>query len=198
MDEQSIFAEALERDPAARPAYLDAACGDNPSLRRRLDVLLREYEHAGSFLERPVAARPDSADAPEALAPADGVLGDFRILREIGRGGMGVVYEAEQISLKRRVALKVLPFAAVLDKRQLQRFRTEAMAAGRLHHPHIVPVYQVGCERAVHFYAMQYVEGRNVSELLEAIRSANTTSRARQEAAHERSNADPEATQIER
>ncbi|MGE0376884.1 MAG: protein kinase, partial [Planctomycetaceae bacterium] len=111
---------------------------------------------------------------------ADGVLGDFRILREIGRGGMGVVYEAEQISLKRRVALKVLPFAAVLDKRQLQRFKTEAMAAGRLHHPHIVPVYQVGCERAVHFYAMQYIEGRNVSELLEAIRSANTTSRARQ------------------
>ena len=64
----------------------------------------------------------------------------------------------------------MLPFAAVLDKRQLQRFKTEAMAAARLHHPHIVPSYQVGCERAVHFYAMQYVEGQNVSELLRAIR----------------------------
>src|SRR4029078_684672 len=93
-------------------------------------------------------------------------LGDFRLLRQIGRGGMGIVYEAEQISLKRRVALKVLPFAAVLDNRQLQRFRTEAMAAARLHHQHIVPVYQVGCERAVHFYAMQFIDGPNVAELI--------------------------------
>src|SRR5207244_6272028 len=85
------------------------------------------------------------------------VLGDFRIVREIGRGGMGLVYEAEQLSLGRRIALKVLPFALTLDPRQLQRFKNEARAAAQLHHEHIVPIYSVGSERAVHFYAMQYV-----------------------------------------
>ena len=83
---------------------------------------------------------------------------------------MGVVYEAEQISLKRRVALKVLPFAAVLDPRQLKRFETEALAAAGLHHGNIVPVLHFGCERAVHFYAMQYIEGQNVAELIGQIR----------------------------
>ena len=71
-------------------------------------------------------------------------LGDYRLLREVGRGGMAVVYEAEQVSLGRRVALKVLPFAAVLDPKQLQRFKNEAQAAAHLHHQNIVPVYFVG------------------------------------------------------
>jgi WD40 repeat protein/serine/threonine protein kinase len=98
------------------------------------------------------------------------VLGDFRIVREIGRGGMGVVYEAEQISLQRRVALKVLPFAAVLDQKQLQRFRNEAQAAASLDHPNIVGVHSVGCERAVHFYAMQYIEGRTLAQVIGDLR----------------------------
>ncbi len=95
-----------------------------------------------------------------------GALGDFRIIREIGRGGMAVVYEAEQISLARRVALKVLPFAAVLDPKQLQRFKNEAQAAGSLDHPNIVHVYSVGCERGVHYYAMQYIDGQTLDAIL--------------------------------
>src|SRR5262249_31960643 len=79
------------------------------------------------------------------------LLGEYRIVREIGRGGMGVVYEAEQLSLGRRIALKVLPFAWSLDPRQLRRFKNEARAAAQLHHQNIVPVYAVGCERGVHF-----------------------------------------------
>lgn len=97
-------------------------------------------------------------------------LGDFRIEREIGRGGMGVVYEAVQLSLGRRVALKVLPFAAALDAKQLQRFRNEAQAAAQLHHPHIVPVFGVGCERGVHFYAMQLIEGQNLAAVIHQLR----------------------------
>src|SRR5579872_542773 len=80
-----------------------------------------------------------SRPAPAETLNPEQPLGDFRIVREIGRGGMGIVYEAVQLSLGRRVALKVLPFAATLDTRQLQRFKTEAQAAAALHHNHIVP-----------------------------------------------------------
>ena len=98
--------------------------------------------------DAPLAAHPPRQDLPERL-------GDFRILKEIGRGGMGIVYEAHQKSLNRQVALKILPFAAVLDQRQIARFRNEAQAAAQLHHPHIVPVFAVGQEQGIYFYAMQ-------------------------------------------
>src|SRR5262249_49524674 len=99
-----------------------------------------------------------------------GRLGDFRLLREVGRGGMGVVYEAEQLSLRRRVALKVLPFAAAIDPRQLQRFQNEALAAAHLRHENIVPVYAVGNERGVHYYAMQFIEGQSLAALIAGLR----------------------------
>src|SRR5262249_9194392 len=102
--------------------------------------------------------------------PAEGQLGDFRLLREVGRGGMGVVYEAEQISLGRRVALHGLPFASTLASRQLQRFRNEAHAPAQLHHTNIVPVHATGCERGVHFYAMQYVEGQTLAQVIADLR----------------------------
>jgi len=86
-------------------------------------------------------------------------LGDFRILREVGRGGMGVVYEAEQESLGRRVALKVLPLGAADDERQRQRFEREARAAARLHHTNIVPVFGVGRQDGLCYYVMQFIEG---------------------------------------
>ena len=98
------------------------------------------------------------------------VLGDFRIRREIGRGGMGVLYEADQLSLGRRVAIKVLPFAAVLDERQFMRFKNEAQAAASLDHPNIVGVHSVGCERGVHYYAMPYIEGQSLAEVIGAMR----------------------------
>jgi serine/threonine protein kinase len=99
-------------------------------------------------------------------------LGDYRIVREVGRGGMGIVYEAEQVSLGRRVALKVLPFAATLDPRQLQRFHNEARAAAGLHHTNIVPVFGVGCESGVHYYAMQFIDGRTLAEFIAEQRGA--------------------------
>jgi serine/threonine protein kinase len=103
-------------------------------------------------------------------AQASSPLGDFQITREIGRGGMGIVYEAVQLSLGRRVAIKVLPFAATFDSKQLQRFRHEAQAAAQLHHSNIVPVYAVGCERGIHFYAMQLIEGQSLDHLIRGLR----------------------------
>jgi WD40 repeat protein/serine/threonine protein kinase len=111
-----------------------------------------------------------SSPIPEPHLLENGVLGDFRILRELGKGGMGVVYEAEQISLRRRVALKVLPFAATMDPRHLQRFHNEAQAAAGLHHTHIVPVYGVGCERGVHYYAMQLIDGPTLAAMIAELR----------------------------
>jgi tetratricopeptide (TPR) repeat protein len=83
---------------------------------------------------------------------------------------MGVVYEAEQISLGRRVALKVLPLAAALDPRHLQRFKNEAQAAAHLQHQHIVPVYAVGCERGMHYYAMQFIDGQSLAAVIHQLR----------------------------
>lgn len=95
-----------------------------------------------------------------------GELGDFRFVRELGRGGMGVVYEAEQISLGRRVALKVLPFSATVDEKQIARFKNEAQAAAQVNHPHIVPVFAIGQHDGVHFFAMQLIGGQSLSDLL--------------------------------
>jgi tetratricopeptide (TPR) repeat protein len=133
-----------------------------PEIADLLRQLLPALEVIG-----PPSGTPDPSDAargaPDSLA---GCLGDFRLLREIGRGGMGIVYEAEQISLNRRVALKVLPFAATMDPRQLQRFQNEARAAAGLDHPHIVPVHGCGCERGVHYFAMRFIDGQALAQLI--------------------------------
>jgi serine/threonine protein kinase/Tfp pilus assembly protein PilF len=126
------------------------------------------------FIRSAAPGLKDSALAPsgaETMHP-EGPLGDFRIVREVGRGGMGVVYEAVQISLGRRVALKVLPFASTMDSRQLQRFKNEAQAAAHLHHQNIVPVYATGCERGVHYYAMQFIEGQTLAAAIAELREA--------------------------
>ncbi|HTK76608.1 MAG TPA: serine/threonine-protein kinase, partial [Gemmataceae bacterium] len=144
-----------------------------------VDAFLGEHPEHGDDLRRMlpamrVLAGLDSFDAPTAPDRESGgsprELGDFRLLRELGRGGMGIVYEAEQLSLNRRVALKVLPFAGALDPRQLQRFRHEAQAAAMLHHPNVVPVFGVGCERSVHYYAMQLIEGRSLAAVIDELK----------------------------
>jgi eukaryotic-like serine/threonine-protein kinase len=131
-----------------------------------LDAL--DMFHAASP-SAPAVARSGN-DGPLSGEP----LGDFRIVRQIGHGGMGTVYEAVQLSLARRVALKVLPFAAALDAKQLQRFKNEAQAAAQLHHTNIVPVYGVGCERGVHYYAMQLIEGQNLADTIRQLRPPET------------------------
>jgi serine/threonine protein kinase/Tfp pilus assembly protein PilF len=149
--------EILRRFPDVAPALADCLEG--------LELLEQAAPVAGESGLGPLPPPPPK----RGTRPAP-LLGDFRLVREVGRGGMGVVYEAEQVSLGRRVALKVLPFAAALDSRQLQRFKHEAQAAACLHHGHIVPVYGVGCERGVHYYAMQFIEGQSLADLIDALR----------------------------
>ncbi len=112
-----------------------------------------------------------------AAGPAGGepsALGEFRIIRELGRGGMGVVYEAEQSSLRRRVALKVLRLGVGGDDEAMQRFRREAETVARLHHTNIVPIFAVGCERGVHYYAMQLIDGRSLADVLADLQRSGT------------------------
>ena len=102
-------------------------------------------------------------------------LGDFRMVRELGRGGMGIVYEAVQISLGRRVALKVLQGSVALNPTRLRRFQIEAQAAAGLRHPHIVPVFATGSEDGIAYYAMQYIECRDLSRIIEELKRGGGT-----------------------
>src|SRR5262249_8590536 len=102
-------------------------------------------------------------------------LGDFEIVREIGRGGMGVVYEARQVSLNRKRALKVLSGGLGLTPKAVQRFRREAEAAAKLHHTNIVPVFATGEEDGTHFYAMELIEGPSLDHVIRQMRAAAST-----------------------
>src|SRR5262249_44262328 len=117
--------------------------------------------------EAPGQRRPAGASA--AAAPLQ-QLGDYQLLREVGRGGMGVVYEAQQLSLGRHVAIKVLPSHALLDGRQLGRFQREARSAARLHHTNIVPVFGVGEQGGLHYYVMQFIHGLGLDLVLDELR----------------------------
>lgn len=109
------------------------------------------------------------ADRPDSLRKTPTVVGDYTIIREIGRGGMGVVYEAEHRSLQRRVALKLLRPNDIHDPRARERFRREAQTAAQLHHTNIVPVYEVGESDDSFYYAMQYINGRGIDRILDQL-----------------------------
>ncbi len=134
---------------AGRAPDKAALLADHPELAAQLENCLAGIE----FVHR--AAKPQSGTPSQ--------LGDFRIVREVGRGGMGVVYEAEQLSLKRKVALKVLRFGVTADQEVMQRFQREAETVAHLHHTNIVPIHAVGCEQGVHYYAMQFIEGQSLA-----------------------------------
>jgi serine/threonine protein kinase/predicted Zn-dependent protease len=145
----------------------------------RADELRRLLPAIAALASLEVGLGSEEAAGGTGREPALGTLGDFRLLREVGRGGMGVVYEAEQLSLHRRVALKVLPFASTLDTKQLQRFKNEAQAAAHLHHQNIVAVHATGCERGVHYYAMQFIEGQTLAEVIASLRPRNADSKGK-------------------
>jgi serine/threonine-protein kinase len=167
---EELVEEITTKLQAGEPVSLEAYADGHPEFAGQLRELLPALQvlaelGSGDAGGSEVARTPQPA--PEWQF---GTLGDFRLLREVGRGGMGVVYEAEQISLNRRVALKVLPFAGALDAKQLQRFKNEAQAAAGLHHTNIVPVHAVGCERGVHYYAMQFIDGRTLAAVIAELR----------------------------
>ncbi len=157
------YLAALEAGQAPSPERLLA---EHPGIASRLRACL-----AGLQVIENAAGSFGGAGTGGATGKEPECLGDFRIVREVGRGGMGIVYEAEQRSLGRRVALKVLPLAATLDERHLRRFKNEALAAAHLDHSNIVDVLGVGSERGVHYYAMRFIEGRTLADIIHDLRA---------------------------
>ena len=154
--------------------------GEQPSLTEyaegypELEAEIRDLFPALVLIEQFGSIAGPAARPALRTATADGTaprqLGEYRVLREVARGGMGIVYEAVQESLGRHVALKVLPFQSLADARQLERFDREARAAAMLHHTNIVPVFGVGEHEGVHFFAMQFIRGQALDSVLHELR----------------------------
>jgi serine/threonine protein kinase/tetratricopeptide (TPR) repeat protein len=181
------YLEAVDQgQPPHRTDFLLRYASIAERLAECLDGLEMLRSAAGGFSTKSHPAAPVAGLGTLALG---GRLGDYQILREVGRGGMGVVYEAMQVSLGRRVALKVLPAAHAIDQRQLQRFRVEARAAAQLHHSNIVPVFAVDCDQSVHYYAMQFIDGPTLAEVIRALKDSGPDERPEYEPRNESSSA---------
>ena len=168
MNEESIFNQAVKKSSdAERAAFLEKACAGNEQLKQQVEELLTAYDRPDSVFE--TTPLTDLASfVPPSSVPQQ--LGDFQLVREIGRGGMGVVYEARQCSLKRHVALKVLSSGLGMTAKAVMRFRREAEAAAKLHHTNIVPIYATGEEEAVHYYSMELIDGPSLDQIIRKLR----------------------------
>jgi hypothetical protein len=167
---ERLAAEFVERHRRGEHPALHEYTARHPELARDI----RELFPALVQIERLKPAGGDctgEAGAPAADVPPRERLGEYRLLREVGRGGMGVVYEAEQESLGRHVALKVLPTQTLLNPIYLERFRREARAAAKLHHTNIVPVFGSGEADGVPYYAMQFIRGEGLDKVLADLRN---------------------------
>ncbi len=143
--------------------------GESPSIDEYADRCPDRADEVRAIFPT-IAAMEKNKPHPTAALPSDGVVGDCRLVREIGRGGMGVVYEAEQESLGRRVAVKLLPRTHGTDDRPLRRFLREARTAARLHHPHIVPIHTIGEQGGQPYFVMTLVPGVGLDRVLQRIR----------------------------
>jgi eukaryotic-like serine/threonine-protein kinase len=172
---ESIFQKALDAGEDRRARVLVESCAGDESLRCEVESLLAQHEDAGEFMERPAFAgpagaplppRPGSEDSHSAGIPAKTVIGHYRIVGKIGSGGMGVVYEAEDLKLGRHVALKFLPEEVSGHPRALQRFRLEAQAASALNHPNICTIHEVDEVDGLLFIAMELLGGRTLKQTI--------------------------------
>ena len=140
-----IFFAAMEREsPEARAAYLDEVCGSDPDLRRRVERLLDAQPKVGSFLDSPAAGPTMTLPSPQAMEGPGTVIGPYKLLEQIGEGGMGVVYMAEQTQpVRRKVALKIIKPG--MDTQQvIARFEAERQALAMMDHPNIAKVLDAG------------------------------------------------------
>src|SRR5438552_11120220 len=162
---EEVFDQALDLDPARLETFLDAQCAGDTDLRAAVEELLqldRRAQTAEALLRSPLAGARREAPAP--AAPRLPAVGRYRVVRLLGEGGMGTVYEAEQDNPRRTVAFKVIRAGPTSDF-LVRRFAREAQILGRLHHPGIAQVYEAGlAEDGRPFFAMEFLRGLSLDE----------------------------------
>ena len=160
---KQIFQSALERNPAERSAFLSQACADDPALRSEVESLISSHDQAGDSIEAmAVEAATEMLANDRAIVGKQ--IGHYQVLNRIGRGGMGEVFLAQDTSLGRKVALKLLRSDFTSNEERLRRFRQEARAASALNHPNILTIHEIGQDDTLHFMATEYVEGETLRE----------------------------------
>lgn len=163
---EMLAADFVERQRKGERVSIEQYAAEHPELAEEIQELFPTIV----AMERLKLQQEKSGSGQASLGPVKlERLGDYRILREIGRGGMGIVFEAEQESLARRVAIKVLPRHALLDEEHLKRFERETRIAANLHHTNIVPVFGVGEQDGFHYFVMQYIEGVSLDRAIEQL-----------------------------
>ena len=169
---QKLFEETLKRKSEERAAFLDEACGDDADLRLEVETLLDHHRQASTgFMQPPERERDATLKGPQPRDAASALIGQrighYRIIREVGKGGMGVVFEAEQDSPRRNVALKVIN-VGVVSQNLLRRFEYEAQVLGKLQHPGIAQIFEAGTFDAgagtQPFFAMEFIKGEPLTE----------------------------------
>ena len=169
---RELFERVLAEEPADFDEWLARECPDSEDLRAEVKSLFEHYTSAGEFLVEPIATREPSLLDEEPGYPPGHVIGQYTIVRELGRGGMGRVYLATDAALGRKVALKALPPAVASDPSQRERLKREARAAALLNHPGICTVYAWVEHEGELFIAAEYLEGRTLREEIASGRRA--------------------------
>src|SRR5262245_35985271 len=168
----ALFHEALELKKEARAAHLAKVCGDDEQLREEAERLLAAHEREGSFIDSPIFAEATVATADDLnRSPVGRRIGPYRVISQLGRGGMGEVFLAEDTRLERKVALKILPGAFTQSPDRLRRFEREAKAASALNHPNILTIHEIGIgqteDGGAHYIVSEFVEGETLRAMIE-------------------------------
>ena len=161
-----VFHAALEREPGERPGFLSVACADDAALRRQVDALLAAHEEAGSFIANSAfeVEAQSLAEEEQRQEVVGKMINHYQVISQLGAGGMGEVYLAQDLTLRRQVALKLLPPEFNQDSDRVERFKREARAVSALNHPGIITIHEIGQVDDTQFMATEFIDGATLRQ----------------------------------